>query len=56
MKTAKEIREQCEKDIEELQKVCPHEKSEWMGLEYAPAHTYGSGRVCLCCNKILERG
>lgn len=54
--TVKELRNKLEIDIMYLQNRCPHEESEWMVNEYAPGHTAGVVKVCLNCEKILERG
>ena len=55
MWSAKGLREEFDKDMQWLQDNCKHEKSEWMGEEWAPGH--GTGRVvkvCDCCEKIVE--
>ena len=56
MKTAKQIRKQCEKDIKALQKACKHLDSTEMANEYAPGHYTGViVTVCDMCEKILYK-
>lgn len=52
--TAKELREQFNKDIQNLQDNCVHEKSTWMDYMWAPGHFGLPVRVCDYCEKILE--
>lgn len=55
MKTAQEIRAKCDADIKELQESCVHEETEWMEDHLMPGHSVGSVRVCICCEKAIER-
>ena len=55
MMNAKELRVEFEAALKEIQDCCMHQKSEWMDNSYAPGHTLGSVRVCLNCEKVLER-
>ncbi len=55
MLTAKSIRDKCNKDILELQKICNHPNSTWcedwtMGI----GHSSGQVKLCDICEKILE--
>ena len=55
MKTAKQIREKCEKDIKKLQKTCKHSKSHWVEECYAPAHMTGRRlKICENCEKVIR--
>lgn len=55
MLTAKEIRNKCENDIKELQKICEHPTSTWCIESYAPGHLTGrSLKICDVCEKTLE--
>ena len=53
--TAKELRNKFDKDLEELQNNCKHEKSDWMPYSWAPGHFGNMVLVCEVCEKILER-
>ena len=55
MKTYKQLQDKFTKDVEELQEKCQHDKSEWMPYMWAPGHLDGESKVCLICNKTLER-
>ena len=55
MLTAKEIREKCEKDIRELQKICPHLETIWAEECWAPGHFTGKKiQMCTRCEKVIE--
>jgi DNA-directed RNA polymerase subunit RPC12/RpoP len=55
MKTAKELRDRYELDLEKLQNKCKHtEISDWMEHWWAPAHYSGyTVKICNICNKIV---
>lgn len=53
--TAQELRDKFEIDLFELQSKCPHLESGWMEHHWAPGHVAGLVRVCLNCEKTLER-
>jgi len=57
MKTHKQLEEQFEKDVEELQNKCKHQDvSDWMDQWWAVGHTTGyQVKVCNICNKIIEK-
>ncbi len=52
--TAKALREEYERRLSHLQESCSHEIAEWAEMQLAPGHTYGRGRVCLRCERIME--
>jgi len=56
LKTAKAIREQCDKDIKKLQKICKHPKVTNDVFEsYGPGHFTGRVlKICAICEKVLE--
>jgi len=55
MTTAKELRDELERKLEELRKFCPHDEvSDWMDYMWAPGHFAGQVRICKRCEKILE--
>ena len=56
MKTAKHIREQCDKDIKKLQKTCKHPKVTNDVFEsWGPGHLTGKVfKMCDICEKVLE--
>jgi len=50
------MRKRHEKEIEELQNNCKHEKiSDWMDHYWAPGHWGGKVKVCEFCNEIIEK-
>lgn len=51
--TAQELREKFERDLEELQKKCKHEKSEKVLWEYGPGHYGEVVNLCVRCEKVL---
>lgn len=53
--SAKELRDEFEKNLKELQHNCPHIESTWMLSEWAPGHYGPKVKVCKECGKILER-
>ena len=53
--TAEQLRNQFESDLKNLQDHCPHDKSEWMLDSWAPGHFHGEVKVCLNCEKVMER-
>jgi len=55
MRTAREIRDKCDKDIADLQETCLHITSTWMDWSIGPGHNYGEVKVCGICEKILAR-
>jgi hypothetical protein len=55
MSKAKELRDEFEKDLKELQDNCPHTESTWMDSMWAPGHFGPRVRVCKECDKILEQ-
>lgn len=52
---AKELREKFEADLKDLQEICMHSKVEEMIHEYAPGHSIGTVRVCVNCEKIMDK-
>jgi len=55
MRTTKEIRESCSKEIAELQQVCDHSEKQWMLYSWADGHFTGKiCLVCLLCEKELD--
>jgi hypothetical protein len=57
MITARDIRAKCEKDIQELQKICNHPKTKQIWAEecWAPAHFTGRQKlICEICEKVLK--
>ena len=55
MEDIKAMRERHEREIEDLQSGCEHEKiSGWTPYEWAPGHQHTKVRVCEHCGKILE--
>lgn len=56
MKTAKQLRDKFEKDLEELRKKCKHsKKSDWMEQHWAPGHSTGSVvKICEICEEVVE--
>lgn len=55
MKTAKEIRDNCDQELKLLQSICPHLESGWAHECWAPAHMTGREiRYCKNCEKHLE--
>jgi len=49
-----QMRKRHEKEIDDLQKNCPHKKiSDWMPFMWAPGHFGGDVKVCLFCGKIV---
>lgn len=52
--TAKMLRDEFHRRLSHLQESCSHEKTKWAEKEWAPGHTYGTERVCLRCERILE--
>lgn len=55
METAKALRGDYEAKLKDLQDRCKHTKSKWMDYYWAPAHWGGKHRICLRCEKTLER-
>lgn len=53
--TAKDLRAKFEKDLEELQKNCPHKSSTEMVYSYAPGHFTGMVTVCDTCEYIISK-
>ncbi len=54
--TAKEIRDKCEQDILELQKVCNHPSSHQAEECWAIGHFTGrSLMICDICEKVLKK-
>ena len=55
MRTAHEIREDCEAKIRILQSICTHEDTSWAEEAWAPAHLTGRQiKYCKTCEKHLE--
>jgi hypothetical protein len=55
-KTAKELRDQFEKDLEQLQKQCKHKPSKWIEEFYFPMNSTGYKiKMCNICEKILDK-
>ena len=56
MENIHEMRKRHEKEIEELQMLCPHEEiSDWMDYMWAPGHFGLPVKVCKFCGKIIKR-
>lgn len=57
MKTAQQLYEKYQSDLERLQSECKHlEQSDWLNEEWAPAHGTGfQVKVCSFCNKTIDR-
>jgi len=55
MSAARELREEFEKKLRALQDSCPHIETKWVQSMWAPGHISGSVKVCMRCDKILER-
>lgn len=54
-KTAKQLREECERQILKLQEECKHPEDFWAVEEWALAHMTGRQlRICRICEKVLE--
>lgn len=53
--TAQTLRAKFEIELQALQEQCTHDDAEWMESQYAPGHTDGAVKVCLLCEKVLER-
>ena len=52
----KELKEEFEKKVELLRKNCKHEKvSDWIRYDWAPGHSLGECKICLCCEDIIEK-
>lgn len=56
MLTAKKLRENCEKEIKKLQKICDHSKIHWSSECWAPGHFTGRClKICDVCEKVLKK-
>lgn len=51
----KKLEREFEKKVETLQRECPHKKTKWFVYWWAFAHSNGEVKVCLRCNKYVER-
>lgn len=49
------MRKRHEKEVKMLQKVCTHNKTEWLKYRWAPGHSDGEVKVCKNCGKQLDR-
>ncbi len=55
MKTARQIREKCEIEINKLQSMCSHPSTTIMLEEWAVAHLTGKALVvCDICEKVIR--
>ncbi len=54
-RTAESLRDDYERRLSQLQESCKHEKSRWTRREPIPLHPGVKVRVCLKCEKVLER-
>jgi hypothetical protein len=55
-KTANELREKFEKDLQQLQERCKHKPSKWIENYYFPMHPSGYQiKYCTICEKELDR-
>lgn len=52
---AKQLRKKFEAELKELQRLCPHTKTEILPYTYAPGHFAGSVEVCKRCEKVIVR-
>ena len=52
--TAEDLRKEFETKLKELQNICKHEETEAMELMTSNYHTYGWGKVCKSCEKVIE--
>jgi hypothetical protein len=56
MKSYKELEEEFEKKVDDLQDQCQHEKTTWMDRWVSIGHYAGyQVKVCYNCNKELEQ-
>jgi hypothetical protein len=50
-----QMRSRHEKEVEDLQKGCLHDKiSDWIAYQWAPGHFGNDVKVCRLCGKIVE--
>ena len=55
MKTYEDLEKEFDKNVEELQKICPHENTSWCEHWWAIGHSSGySVLVCDNCRKTIE--
>jgi len=56
MKTYNQLKKEFEKNVEKLQKQCPHKRTKWMDHWWALGHQSSyMVKVCLRCHKIIEK-
>lgn len=56
MESFKELKKRHDKEIDNLQNSCPHEKiSDWINSCWAPGHYGLPVKYCLFCEKTIER-
>jgi len=56
MTTYKQLQRDFEHKVKVLQESCPHKKSEWRDVMWAPGHYADhSVKVCKRCNKTIEK-
>ena len=53
---AEKMRKRHDEELKTLQEHCTHKKlSEWIDYHWAPGHILGKCRVCVNCDKIIEK-
>lgn len=56
LKSYAQLKKEFDLKLKQLQKVCPHNKTQWYREAWAIGHFSGfNARVCLVCGKVLER-
>ena len=55
MKSAKELKEKYEVDLNAAQKKCKHKKTFWAEEAWAPGHMTGRRlKICEFCHKVVD--
>jgi hypothetical protein len=55
MSLAKDLRDEFDRKLKELQDSCHHLESMWMDSMWAPGHFGPKVKVCNECDKVLEQ-
>ena len=53
--TINDMRKRHAKEIENLQDFCEHKRTKWFKYMWAPGHYDGQVKVCLKCDKHLDK-